>query len=479
MNNYEILPGVFDIVPEDKKEIWQSVEIWQKLEELIRSTCASFGFEEIRTPILERSELFLRSSGETSDVGSKELYRFTDKGDRDIALRPEGTAAALRLFKDQDQEWQKKHKKLFYIEPMFRYDRPQAGRYRQHHQFGVEVIGPADPETDVELIDLLFTFYSKMGLKGLKLELNSLGTKASRESYLKGLIAYYTPFKDKLSADSLRRLETNPLRILDSKDPQDKEINQKAPSILDFLDEPSREHFEKVKTWLTQLKIPFTINPNLVRGLDYYNHTVFEVVTDQLGAQNSLGGGGRYDGLLKLIGGPDLPAIGFGAGMERMIQIALKQEVFFVPKAGLELAIIPLGESAYMTGYSLVRQLRHDGIAATIDLSRKKLAKRLQEAHESGVKRVLILGDEECEKGIAKIKLMETGQELSLPLNQIASFLTLETQLPKLSRTWDRLATLMENKIISNALLEQTSHGLQALSKAIDEVHAKLQLKTN
>ena len=214
-------------------------------------------------------------------------------------------------------------------------------------------------------------------------------------------------------------------------------------------------------------------------ALDYYNHTVFEVVTDQLGAQNSLGGGGRYDGLLKLIGGPDLPAIGFGAGMERMIQIALKQEVFFAPKAGLELAIIPLGESAYMTGYSLVRQLRHDGIAATIDLSRKKLAKRLQEAHESGVKRVLILGDEECEKGIAKIKLMETGQELSLPLNQIASFLTLETQLPKLSRTWDRLATLMENKIISNALLEQTSHGLQALSKAIDEVHAKLQLKTN
>jgi len=472
--SYEILPGLFDIVPEDKKEIWQSTEIWQKLEELIRSTAAAYGFEEIRFPMLERTELFLRSSGETSDIGSKELYRFTDKGDRDISLRPEGTAPALRLFKDQDQEWQKKHRKLFYIAPMFRYDRPQAGRYRQHHQFGAEVIGPADPESDVELIDLLFTLYSKMGLKGLKLELNTLGTKACREQYLKGLIAYYTPFKDSLSADSQRRLETNPLRILDSKDPKDKEINKNAPSILDFLNEPSKAHFEKVQEWLNKLKIPFTINKNLVRGLDYYNHTVFEVVTDQLGAQNSLGGGGRYDGLLKMIGGPDLPAIGFGAGLERMIQIALKQEVFFAPRRQLELAVIPLGEKALTVGYALVKQLRDEGIPSSIDLSQKKLAKRLQEAHESGVKRVLILGEEECEKGSAKIKEMETGQELSLPLDQIVNFLILQTSLPSFSLKWERLSLLMENKILSVALLEQASKKLESLSNSLNEIHSKL-----
>ncbi len=477
MSSYEILPGLFDIVPEDKKEIWQSTEIWQTLEELIRSTCATYGFEEIRTPILERSELFLRSVGEASDIGSKELYRFLDKGERDIALRPEGTAPALRLFKDQDQEWQKKHRKLFYIGPMFRYDRPQAGRYRQHHQFGAEVIGSNDPEADVELIDLLFSLYSKMGLKGLKLELNSLGTKECRAKYLEGLIAYYTPLKASLSADSQRRLDTNPLRILDSKEPQDKEINKNAPSILNFLNEESKAHFDKVKKWLALLKIPFSINPSLVRGLDYYNHTVFEVVTDQLGAQNSLGGGGRYDGLLKVIGGPDLPAIGFGAGMERMIQIGLKQEVFSASKARLELSVIPMGEKAILTGYALVKELRNEGIASTIDLSKKKLAKRLQEAHESGVKRVLILGDDECVKGEAKLKIMETGKELSLPLDQITHFLILETELPSLSRKWDRLSHLMENKIISNALLEQTSQGLQSLSKAIDDIHSKL--KTN
>ena len=310
---------------------------------MIRAIALTFGFEEIRTPILERTDLFLRSSGEGSDIASKELYRFIDKGERDVSLRPEGTAPCLRLFKDQDQEWQKYHKKLFYFGPMFRYDRPQAGRYRQHHQFGAEIIGAPDPEQDVELIDLLFTIYSRIGLKGLKFELNTLGTKESRSRYLEGLIKYYTPLKSELSTDSLRRLEMNPLRILDSKDPKDKEINLNAPSILDFLDEPSKDHFEKVKGWLTRLQIPYVVTPTLVRGLDYYNHTVFEVVTDQLGSQSSLGGGGRYDGLLKLLGGPDLPAVGFATGLERVIQTALKQEVFFAPSKGVELLVLPNG----------------------------------------------------------------------------------------------------------------------------------------
>jgi histidyl-tRNA synthetase len=467
--DYDILPGVFDILPENKKEGWRSSALWQKLEELIRTTCQAFGYEEIRTPIFERSELFLRSSGETTDIVSKELYRFVDKGERDVALRPEGTAPALRLFKDQDQEWQKHHRKLFYMGPMFRYDRPQAGRYRQFHQFGVEVLGASDPEVDVEVIDLLFTLFSRIGLKGLKLELNSLGTLASRENYLKGLVEYYTPFLKRLSLDSVRRLETNPLRILDSKDPHDKEINKGAPSILEYLDEPSKAHFEKVKEWLTKLNIPFVINPNLVRGLDYYNQTVFEVVTDQLGSQNSVGGGGRFDSLLKMLGGPDLPGFGFAAGLERVIQTILKQEIFFLPPKGPELVVIPLGEKSLETGYQLVRTLRQANIASVIDFSKKKLSKRLQEAHDIGAERVIILGDEECEKGEAKIKIMESGKELLLPLSEIPSYLSLETKLPSLSQESKRLSELSKTKS-----LQETSSDLANLSKKFDTIHQNL-----
>ena len=270
-----IPPGVFDILPHDPKEKWRCSYLWQYVEEAIRQAARQYGFQEIRTPIFERTELFQRGVGATSDIVSKEMYTFEDKGERSMSLRPEGTAPVMRTFIENQLYNTSSVHKFFYICPMFRYERAQAGRYRQHHQFGVEAIGNAAPEQDAEVIDLVYTLYSRLGLKNLQVGLNSIGDVESRIAYRTALQDYLRAFYSELSADSKLRFESNPLRILDSKDPGDKKIAEKAPSILEFLNEESRSHFESVKQLLNSLKIPFEINTKLVRGLDYYNKTIF------------------------------------------------------------------------------------------------------------------------------------------------------------------------------------------------------------
>lgn len=416
-------PGVFDILPNDPEEQWRNSHLWSYIESVIRETATLFGYKEIRTPIFERTELFVRGVGESSDIVTKEMYTFNDKGDRSLTLRPEGTAPVMRAFIEHQLHTQSPIHKLFYIGPMFRYERAQAGRYRQHHQFGAEAIGIASPEQDVELIDLIHTVYQKLQLKNLQIFINSIGNPQTRLAFRSALQEYLKGYYNELSADSQRRFSTNPLRILDSKDPKDQAIVKNAPSILDFLDEESTQHFESVKSLLQKLNIPYTVNPLLVRGLDYYNKTVFEITSGELGAQNSVGGGGRFDGLMKTLGGPDLPTIGFGTGIERILQTLLKQNIAIPAAAKVEVFLIPLGDTAKTACVSLLHQLRQQSIASDMDLSGRKLGKVMQYADQIGAKYVIVLGDEELKTEQVVLKEMQSGNSQKVSLNDLVRHL--------------------------------------------------------
>jgi histidyl-tRNA synthetase len=412
--------GVFDIVPTSPKEEWRETHRWLYLEAVIREVTELFTFQEIRTPLFERTELFQKSTGETSDIVTKEMYTFEDKGKRSMTLRPEGTPSVLRaLIEHQLTSVQK----LYYIAPMFRYERPQAGRYRQHHQFGAEVIGYAAPEQDAELIDMVMTLYKRLGIKNLHVSLNSIGDLGTRARYKEALCSYLKLHFDELSEDSQRRFTTNPMRILDSKSAQDIAITAKAPSILDFLSEDTAAHFEKVQEYLTALEIPYTLNPFLVRGLDYYDNTVFEIISNDLGAQNSIGGGGRYNGLIKQMGGADTPAIGFATGMERILQVMLAQNVPFPDKAGPELFLIALGDQAKAPCMHILRHLRSEGISVEMDFSGKKLQKVMQYANLRGSRHVAVIGDNELAEDRVNLKIMETGESIATPLSELAKHL--------------------------------------------------------
>jgi histidyl-tRNA synthetase len=425
--NLPIAPGVFDILPRCASEPWRSSHLWTYVESMIRKICAEYGLEEIRTPIFERTELFHRGVGDSTDIVSKEMYTFTDKGGRLMSLRPEGTAAVMRSLLENQMHQALPLQKLFYIAPMFRYERTQAGRYRQHHQFGVEVIGNATAEQDVELIDLLYTLYNRLGLKNLKVNINSIGDVESRSAFREALIDYLSERQNELSEDSKHRLQVNPLRILDSKDPADKAITANAPSILDFLNEECKEHFEVVKKRLHQLKIPFEVNHMLVRGLDYYNKTVFEIVAGQLGAQNSMAGGGRYDGLIKTLGGPDLPATGFGSGIERVIQTMLKQEVDIPQPFRTEMFLIAIGDAAFDACFTLLHTLRQEGISSQMDFSGRKIGKMMQYANQIGAKYVAVIGDNELQTKEIELKEMESGTSCKLPLEKLLTYLKQKT----------------------------------------------------
>lgn len=427
--NPSIAPGVFDIVPlyalpDNRQEDWRASHLWIFLESTIRKTAADYGFQEIRTPIFERTELFQRGVGETSDIVSKEMYTFLDKGERSMSLRPEGTAPVVRAFLDNRIQPAAPIHKLYYIGPMFRYERAQAGRYRQHHQFGAEVIGSTAPEQDVEIIDMVYTLYQRLGLKNLQVNINSIGDTGCRIAYRTALQEYLKDRQHELSVDSKARLHTNPLRILDSKDPKDREITAAAPSILDFLSEECQQHFHAVQTLLKQLEIPFYINTSLVRGLDYYNKTVFEIVAGELGAQNSVAGGGRYDGLLKTLGGPDLPATGFATGLERVIQTMLKQGVALPPANAPQIFLIALGQEARAACFSLLHQLRHQGVSASMDFSDRKINKSMQYANQVNARYVAVVGDEELKNKQVDLKEMATGEKKSVPLHNLVRFLT-------------------------------------------------------
>lgn len=422
---YAIPKGTFDILPcdPDPQGAWREVHLWQYVEKTIREVSRTYGFQEIRTPIFERTELFVRGVGEGSDIVSKEMYTFQDKGGRSLTLRPEGTASVMRAFLEKHLEQQAGSHKFFYIGPMFRYERPQAGRYRQHHQFGVEAIGNGSPESDVEVIDLLLELYRRLGLKNLTVFLNSVGDEETRAAFRSALLAFLEPKRAELSADSQARLEKNPLRILDSKDPKDQALLRGAPTILEMLKADEREHFQRVQDLLHQLGIPFIIRSGLVRGLDYYNRTVFEITSGELGAQNSVGGGGRYDGLLPSLGGPNLPAVGFGTGLERIIQTMLGQKVVVPEKPAPLLFFIPLGEEAKKSCFALLAQFRHQRIPVEMDFHVKRVSQSLHLANALRARYVLVLGEEELFSKQIKLKELQTRQEITLSLDQLLIFL--------------------------------------------------------
>lgn len=466
--------GVFDIIPKDTKEQWRSVYLWQYVENIVRRTARDFGYHEIRTPIFERAELFQRGVGETSDIVSKEMYLFEDKGERLMSLRPEGTAPVMRAFIENHMQEQGSIHKLFYIAPMFRYDRPQAGRYRQHHQFGVEVIAPATPEQDAEIIAFLWTVYQRIGIRDFKVHLNSLGDIECRKAYRAALQEYLRPHQEKLSEDSKRRLEMNPLRILDSKDPKDQEVVAQAPSILDFLNEQSRDYFQSLRALLESLHISYTVDPHLVRGLDYYNQTVFEIITNSLGAQNSLGGGGRYDGLLKLFGGPDLPSIGFGAGIERLIQVMLKQEVSIPAPTIPKLYLIPIGETANAYLFKLTHELRQEGISVCMDFSHRKVAKALQHANQIGAPYVAVVGENELASKEVELKHMTTGKVQKIPIKSLAKVLRIEEHAKEYAMILDELDKPFENAQEAQFFYNQVKEAVLETEKATKALQEKV-----
>ena len=424
-NKHSIPKGVFDILPNppSKENIWRTSDHWQYVENLIRDVAQLYGFKEIRTPIFERTELFVRSVGESSDIVTKEMYTFEDKANRSMTLRPEGTAPSIRAFIENGLQNTPPPYKFFYIGPMFRYERPQSGRYRQHHQFGAEAIGSRKPEQDVELIDLLCELYRRLGLKNLTVMINSVGDAACREPYKKALADFLRPNFDQLSPESQTRLSKNVLRILDSKDEKDQKILESSPSILHFLNEECKEHFEKVCSLLNELKIPYIVNSKLVRGLDYYNKTVFEITSGELGAQNTVGAGGRYDGLVSSLGGPDLPAVGFATGIERLLQTMFKQNLAFPPASHPYIFLIPIGDSASRFCFHLLHTLRQADICAEIDMMHKKVSQAFQSALHCQAKYVLVVGDEELKSGLAKLKEIATHQETLIELDKIQTHL--------------------------------------------------------
>lgn len=395
-----------------------TVERWQYVEQKARDLCRRFHYREIRTPIFEQTELFVRGVGETTDIVEKEMYTFRDKGDRSMTLRPEGTAGVVRSFVENKLYGEPDMSKLYYIGPMFRYERPQAGRQRQFHQFGVEVFGAEDPSIDAEVIALGYQFYAEIGLKDVKVEINSVGNPASRAAYRLKLLDFLNPLRDKLCKDCQSRIERNPLRVLDCK--TDQAYFADAPSILDSLDEECTAHFQKVLQYLQAMEIPFVVNTRLVRGLDYYTHTAFEYKAQGIGAIDTIGGGGRYNGLVGDVGGPDQPGIGLGIGLERVLLILEKQEASLPLVNPLDVYIIALGEQAEQEAVKLLFDLRKRGVAAEKDYLGRKMKAQMKSADRMQARYTAILGEDELARGEIALKSMATGEQRFVPLARLA-----------------------------------------------------------
>jgi histidyl-tRNA synthetase len=405
MGSIQALRGTRDILPEE-------IGYWQRIEAIARDVLGRAAYQEIRTPIFEQTDLFERGIGEATDVVGKEMYTFKDKGDRSVTLRPEGTAGVTRAFIEHGLFAQGGVQRLWYTGAMFRYERPGAGRQRQFHQLGVEVLGSADPRADVEAIAIATTILKSIGLDTLRLDLNSLGNRADRQEYRDQLVAYLTPYKADLDPDSQDRLTRNPMRILDSKDEKTQAILQEAPNLLKFLSDESKQRFEKVQQLLTDLDISYRVNPRLVRGLDYYSHTAFEIQSDQLKGQETVCGGGRYDGLVSELGGPETSAIGWAMGLERLV--ILLKELQPSPPATVDFYIVSRGEKAEAQAVKLAQQLRLAGFKAEMDLSGSAFGKQFKRADRSGAAACLILGDAEAENGTVQLKWLKSGEQSAI-----------------------------------------------------------------
>ncbi|HLR62571.1 MAG TPA: histidine--tRNA ligase [Lentibacillus sp.] len=411
--------GTVDTLPEEAAK-------WQFVEEKIKDICKRYHFEEIRTPLFEHTELFQRGVGDSTDIVQKEMYTFEDKGGRSLTLKPEGTAPVVRSFVEHKMHGNPSQPvKLYYFAQMFRYERPQKGRMRQLNQFGVEVMGSADPAVDAEVIDLAMTCYRELGLKSLKLVINSLGDKESRESHRQALVDHFIPHKNELCGDCQTRLEQNPMRILDCKTDKDHPAMKTAPSVLDYLNEDSRTYFEKVKTYLSLMNIDYEVDPNLVRGLDYYNHTAFEIMSkaEGFGAITTLAGGGRYNGLIEELGGPETPGIGFGMGLERLM-MALEAENIEIPAGeALDCFFVAVGDQAEKASVQIVHDLRKNGIQIDRDYQSRKIKAQFKAADRYRAKYVLVLGENELEQQTINVKEMATGDEAEVSLAELSEFM--------------------------------------------------------
>ncbi|NEO35531.1 MAG: histidine--tRNA ligase [Moorea sp. SIOASIH] len=404
MGLIQALRGTRDILPEE-------VGYWQQVEAIAQQILNRAAYREIRPPIFERTELFERGIGEATDVVGKEMYTFNDRATppRSVTLRPEGTAGVVRAYIQNSLYAAGGVQRLWYTGPMFRYENPQAGRQRQFHQLGVEVIGSRDPRADAEVIAIAIDILNTLGLVNLKLDLNSVGSTEDRQHYRQALVDYLTPYKDELDEDSQDRLTRNPLRILDSKDKRTQEIAQDAPSILDYLSSESQSHFDQVKQLLKDLGISYQLNPRLVRGLDYYTHTAFEIISDDLGAQATVCGGGRYDGLVDELGGNKTPAVGWAIGLERLV--ILLQQLQASPALALDFYLVSRGEVAQAQGLKLAQQLRKAGLAVELDLSGSAFGKQFKRADRSGAVACLVIGDAEAQSNTVNLKWLASGEQ--------------------------------------------------------------------
>ena len=419
--------GTQDILPGDSAK-------WQYVENVARETFKKYNYGEIRTPMFEHYEVISRSVGDTTDIVTKEMYDFHDKGDRHITLRPEGTAPVVRsyvenkLFAPEVQ----KPVKVYYIGSMFRYERPQAGRLREFHQLGVECFGSKNPATDVETIAMAYQLFNTLGIKDVTLHLNSLGNTDSRLAYRQALIDYLTPMRESLSKDSQRRLEENPLRVLDSKEKEDKVAVENAPSILDYLDEESQTHFDEVRAMLDSLNIPYVIDTNMVRGLDYYNHTIFEFITTIDKSELTICAGGRYDSLVEYFGGPETAGFGFGLGLERLLLVLDKQGIKLPVEESLDVYIAVLGSGANGKALELVQSIRYQGFKAERDYLGRKIKAQFKSADTFKAKTVITLGESEVESGQVNVKNNATREEVTVSFEELTNnFAAVLKQLEK------------------------------------------------
>jgi len=413
---YQAARGTTDILPEEQP-------YWRYIEQKAADICRLYGYERIDTPIFEDTSLFSRSAGEYSDIVQKEMYTFEDRGGNSLTLKPEGTPTVCRAYIQHGMSNRPQPVKLYYVTPIFRYDRPQAGRYRQHYQFGCEAIGEADASLDAEVIEMAWQFFRSLGLTRLTLQINSIGCKQCRPGYLAELTEYYAGYKAKLCKDCKIRLVKNPLRLLDCKQEGCQRLAESAPKNVAYLCADCKEHFDRLQKYLEFLGILFKVNHRLVRGLDYYTRTVFEIQPEEEGAQSTLGGGGRYDYLIEELGGKPTPGIGLGIGIERTI-LNLKKENIAVPVLpGLKVLMTNVGEEARDESMKIAAMLRREGISAASTAGGKSLKAQLRQANSLGVRYAIIIGEDEIKTGTVTVRDMADSSQKTIPLGDLPSFL--------------------------------------------------------
>lgn len=405
--------GTKDITPKD-------VYKWHYVEKKFREICALYGYEEIRTPIFEHTEVFARSVGDTTDVVQKEMYSFTDRGDRQLSLKPEGTAGVIRSFIENKMYADTQPTKLYYITPCFRYERPQAGRQRQFHQFGIEVLGSDGPSVDAEVISLAVQFFNEMGLKNLSVNINSVGCPTCREEYNRKLKEYLDKKVDVLCETCLERKDKNPMRVIDCKNPHCKENLQDIPFMIDHLCDDCKEHFDKLQTYLKEMDINYVVDKTIVRGLDYYKKTAFEIISNDIGSQSTVCGGGRYDGLVEMLGGPKgISGIGFALGAERLLLTLENNNIEIENPKSTDIYIATIGDAAKTKSFKLIKDLRTNHISADNDHLDKSLKAQFKYSDKLNAKYTVVIGDDELANDTATLKNMKTSEQTTIKLSEL------------------------------------------------------------